>query len=103
MTQPASPSRPLESQPASTTASPRPRVLGLARASTAVAIVLLPLATLSAQTTPEKKGDPNKIDAPQPRPPAKPASTLAGMASALLMGALVIGVNFIPSKRGHQD
>lgn len=85
--------------------APRPvfRASRVVRAAAILAAGLLPLASLSAQPTPEKKDDPSKIEAPQPRPPSKPASTFASMMAALTLAALVIGVNFIPSKRGHQD
>jgi len=89
------------SAPAMTPFSSRRRAKNVVRAVAAVAILVLPLAPLSAQPNNDK--DPNKLEAPQPRPPGKPAGTFIGMLSAFVLGGLVIGVNFIPSKRGHQD
>ncbi|MBC7771982.1 MAG: hypothetical protein H7210_05770 [Pyrinomonadaceae bacterium] len=99
MKQPMIQPSPSDSHAPQQVARPGIRIGGLTRVAAAVVVALLPLSTLSAQNS----DDPNKVEAPQPRPPSKPASTLAGMASAMLLGALVVGVNFIPSKRGHQD
>lgn len=55
-----------------------------------------------AQNTPgksEKKG----LTPPVPSPPKAPPSHLVGFVFAFLLAGVVIGVNFIPSKRGHQD
>lgn len=41
--------------------------------------------------------------APVPAPPTKPPSHLLGTVMCFVLGAMIIGVNFIPSKRGHQD
>lgn len=45
----------------------------------------------------------NELSPPVPAPPRNPPSFLMGIAMAFVLGALVVGVNFIPSKRGHQD
>jgi hypothetical protein len=45
----------------------------------------------------------NELAPPVPSPPRNPPSFLMGIAMAFVLGALVVGVNFIPSKRGHQD
>lgn len=43
------------------------------------------------------------LTTPVPAPPRNPPAHLLGTAMAFILGALVVGVNFIPSKRGHQD
>jgi hypothetical protein len=43
------------------------------------------------------------LTAPVPAPPRTPPSHLVGVIFCFLLGGLVVGVNFIPSKRGHQD
>jgi hypothetical protein len=65
----------------------------------------LAVGTLTSVTSPVfAQGDKKKeLTPPVPSPPQKPAGFLLGIGAALVFGALVIGVNFIPSKRGHQD
>lgn len=46
---------------------------------------------------------PNERTAPVPAPPSTPPKFYIGLAGAFVLGALVVGVNFIPSKRSHQD
>lgn len=55
----------------------------------------------SAQSSTKDKS--KELTPPVPNPPKDPPSHLMGMLMVLVLGGLVIGVNFIPSKRGHQD
>ena len=64
---------------------------------------LVPAASSLAQPNNQNKRDPNELIAPQPTPPSKTPSTVAGTLIALLLAGIVLGVNCIPSKRGHQD
>jgi len=99
-------------QPTSITPSPKSSNLPLRRTGALRGSILIAsfaaaalLATLpvSGQPTPPKPVDPTTIEAPQPRPPAKTPSTVVGMLSGLFLAFVVLAVNFIPSKRGHQD
>ncbi|MGE3107197.1 MAG: hypothetical protein AB7G11_02860 [Phycisphaerales bacterium] len=69
------------------------------------ALVIVPLAssTAVAQPNDRNQGDPNELNAPQPSAPNKAQSTITGTLVAMALAGLVVGVNCIPSKRGHQD
>ncbi len=58
---------------------------------------------MPALAQPAKPNTQNELTPPVPTPPRNPPSFLLGIAVAFVLGALVVGVNFIPSKRGHQD
>lgn len=66
----------------------------------------LALGTLTCVASPvlaQSGSDKKELAPPVPAPPRNPPGFLLGIGAALVFGALVIGVNFIPSKRGHQD
>jgi hypothetical protein len=70
-------------------------------AAVGVALVLAPAPAALGQAVGSAKKE-------ELRPPVAPLSTSASapyipMGVGLLLAALVIGMNFIPSKRGHQD
>lgn len=44
-----------------------------------------------------------KIKPPVPAPPRNEASDVLGIVFAAALGALALGVNMIPGRRGHQD
>ena len=76
----------------------RPRRRGLGVAMLA-GVVLLVAGSVLAQST-------NKKDAlAPPTPPAgnSSSSMIVSILIGIVMGGLVLGVAFIPSKRGHQD
>lgn len=60
-------------------------------------------AALAQPNNQNRNRDMNEMVAPQPLPPTKPQSTMTGTLIAIVLTGLVLGVNFIPSKRGHQD
>jgi hypothetical protein len=65
---------------------------------------MVPAASSLAQPNNNNKGkDPNELVAPQPAPPSKTPSTILGTLIAVALAGIVLGVNCIPSKRGHQD
>ncbi|HYE02287.1 MAG TPA: hypothetical protein VD963_03525 [Phycisphaerales bacterium] len=71
----------------------------------AASLSLLLGSTALAQNTPGNNPgqDEKRLTPPIPNPPAarKPAYIMVGL--AIVITGIVVGVNFIPSKRGHQD
>ncbi len=62
--------------------------------------VALPSAA-EAQNQPGGTG--SELNPPVPAPPQKVTTNFAALAEAFFLAALIVGVNLIPSKRGHQD
>ena len=65
----------------------------------------LAVGTVTCVTAPvmARQSQKQELTPPVPAPPKNPPAHLLGKAMAFLLGAMVVGVNFIPSKRGHQD
>jgi hypothetical protein len=70
-------------------------------AATALLAVMLAL-PCAAQVDKNKKKD-GWGDPPRIPPPTTSGGPVIPVFVAILFGALILGVNLIPSKRGHQD
>ena len=80
-----------------------PALRSLVARSLAATMMLGAVGLFATPALAQPEVDPNQLVAPVPAPPRNPPSHLMGIAAGLLLGCLVVGVNFIPSKRGHQD
>lgn len=70
--------------------------------SLALSLVLGSVGAMAAPVF-AQPGSGDELTPPVPAPPRNPPSHLMGIAAGIVLGCLVVGVNFIPSKRGHQD
>jgi hypothetical protein len=79
----------------------RIRSLGLALIAAASLATACPPSALAQNRPPAAAGE---LNPPVPAPPkTQGTSKLITMLEAILLAAMIIGVNLIPSKRGHQD